>query len=100
MTTEQQEATVKPSRIRSDEAALAKRVAWRPEEWRTMLPMSRSRLEELLGDGTIPSTLVFGSRFITESPQSFLARVGSTVKRRPCARNRNRDKQQAAPPAA
>jgi hypothetical protein len=58
----------------TDQVDPAKRVAWRPAEWRKEFPASHSQLCAWVREGYIASAKVGGMRVILESPQAFLDR--------------------------
>jgi hypothetical protein len=59
---------------------LTKQVAWRVEEWRRAVPMSRSQIQEFIKDGYVSSIRIAGARYITESPEAFVERHRTPAK--------------------
>ena len=51
------------------------RAAWRPAEWLRAVPVSRAKLTLMIASAEVPSFTVGRSRFISEAPQNFVARM-------------------------
>jgi len=49
------------------------KAGWRIDEWRASTGIGRSRIYELIADGSIESVKVGTSRIITTPPREFLA---------------------------
>jgi hypothetical protein len=54
--------------------AAVRPVAWRINEWRKAVPLSRSQVYEFLSDGTIRSAKIDGARLILDRPEDFVER--------------------------
>jgi predicted DNA-binding transcriptional regulator AlpA len=53
-----------------------KKVAWRVEEWRHALGLSRPYVQKMMNEGIVKSVKIGGARLITEAPEIFLERCG------------------------